>query len=265
MAIRYDKKLNAEIKRVIANYNAKVRRLEKNTSLMSIPDPITKKELKESVTRRKDLYRKLNELKTFSKRGMEQNITLKSGVNISKYDYLKLKKESARLKRKLTYEIKRYTETSPRVFGKLQSTTFAKTGDSAYLTALSRRQALNKDLSRLTGEELARYGNLLKRMSETAEYYENIFKNNYLKMLTDLGYYYGYDDERLEELKTKIGNLPPDKFYKLFREEKAIGAITDYYPQLNNEAFNPDDVRDDVFELYDNIYDNLDEILKDYA
>lgn len=266
MAIRYDKVLNKEISRVLNNYNAKVRRLERNTSLMSIPDTITKRELKASVNKRRDLQRKLNELKAFSKRGMEQNIKLKSGVNISKYDYYKLKKESKRLKLKLNAEIKRYTETYPKVLGKRQAVTFARTADSAYLTAISKRESLNKDISKLSAEELTKYGNLLQRIGESSEYYETLFKNKYLDILTDLGYFYKYDNQKLEELKKRISALPPDEFYRLFREDKAINAVMDYYHTNDDSSFiDPELVKEDVYNLYDNIYDNLDEILKDYA
>ena len=61
--------------------------------------------------------------------------------------------------------------------------------------------------------------------------------------------------------------LKPNKFLKLFKEDKSIRAILDYYPVVTNSfnAINPDDIKEDVMNLYDALYDNLDDILKDYA
>ena len=56
-------------------------------------------------------------------------------------------------------------------------------------------------------------------------------------------------------------------FLKLFKEDKSIRAILDYYPVVTNSfnAINPDDIKEDVINLYDNLIDNIDEIIQDYA
>ena len=59
----------------------------------------------------------------------------------------------------------------------------------------------------------------------------------------------------------------PEIFLKLFKEDKSIRAILDYYPAItqNFSAINPDDIKEDVTNLYDNLIDNIDEIIQDYA
>ena len=54
--------------------------------------------------------------------------------------------------------------------------------------------------------------------------------------------------------------------YKLFKEDKSIRAILDYYPIVTNSfnAINPDDIKEDVVNLYDNLIDNIDDIIKYY-
>ena len=95
---------------------------------------------------------------------------------------------------------------------------------------------------------------------------KSVFKENYFEMLTDLAYYFNYDNEKLELLKKKLMNLDPNDFLKLFKEDKSIRAILDYYPMVTNtfNAINPDDIKDDVTGLYDNLINNIDEIIKDY-
>ena len=74
MAIRYDQKLNNEIRRIVNNYNAKIRRLNKREDLTLPPlfDRQALKSMKQSTKSRADLRRKLKNLQEFSKRGGEQ-------------------------------------------------------------------------------------------------------------------------------------------------------------------------------------------------
>ena len=270
MAIRYDKKLNQEINKVIKNFNQKITRLEKMEKDLILPEKITKKDLKENYYTRTDLRRKLKELKRYSNRGVEETVTTKGGVTLSKYELQNIQIESRRIKSNLTREIKKLKVTAPKVFGKEQAMTFAQMGDQYYLNLQARRNALNKGkITELSKEQLQQYNQLLKKTRKNKEYYNNLFKENYQNMLTDLGYFYGYDNKKLNDLKEKINKLDSDKFLKLFREEKSIQAILDYYPNIKvkagKNAINPDDIKEDVTVLYDALIDNIDNILKDYA
>ena len=269
MAIRYDKKLNQEINKVVKNFNQKIARLEKTEKDLILPEKITKKELKENYYTRTDLRRKLRELKRYSSRGIEETITTSGGVTVSKYELKNLQIESRRIKANLTREIKRLEVTTPKVFGKEQATTFSQMGDQYFLNLQARRKALEKGkITNLSKEQLQQYNKLLQKTRRNKEYYNNVFKENYQNMLTDLGYFYGYDNQKLNELKEKINKLESDKFLKLFREEKSIQAILDYYPNIKvkagKNAINPDDIKEDVTVLYDALIDNIDNILKDY-
>lgn len=266
MAIRYDKKLESEINRVIRNFNSKINRLTKVQNDLILPDKITKKTLKENYYTRKDLQRKLNELKRYSTKGIEKTIETKAGLKLSEYELINLKKESARIKRNLTREIKNLRTTKPKVFGKIQNATFAQMGDTMYLNLLARREALEKDINTLTKEEYERYKKLVLKTAKNKEYMNNIFKENYRKMLTDLGYYYNYDKEKMKVLEGKLNKLSPNEFLKLFQNDKSIKAIIDYYPIITDtlSSINPKDIQDDVKVLYDNLIDNIDDILENY-
>lgn len=271
MAIRYDKKLNSEINKVIRNFNQKVTRLEKQGREL-LPSKISKKELKAESLTRSDLRRRLKELEKFGKRGAEQIIETKSGVRVTRYELENLKRENARIKRQLTREIKRLETSNPRVFGKLQTGTFAQMGDSYYLNLQTKRKALDKQIDKLNFEEYERLKKLVKKTGDMQTYMQITFKENYYKMLTDMAYYYGYNDtkensEKLNELKDKLFALSPQKFLKLFREDKSIEAILFYYPIStgNVKGIKPPDVQEDVRALYDNLIDNIDDILNTNA
>lgn len=272
MAIRYDKKLNQEINKTIRNFNQKIARLEKTERDLILPSKITKKELKESVYNRQDLRRKLKELQRYSTRGIEETIETTGGVKISRYELGNIQREARRVKSSLTREINKLKSTSPKVLGKTQARTFAQMGDQYFLNLQARRKALEKgDIKTLTGEQLKQYKTLLAKTSRNKNYYNNIFKENYLQMLTDLGYYY-IGNDKTNELKEKLLKLDSEKFLKLFREDKAIQSILYYYPTVVNKFddnkgmyINPSDLQDDVEDLYNALIENIDEILKDYA
>ena len=266
MAIRYDKKLNQEINRTIRNFNQKIARLEKQEKEL-LPTKISKKELKNSVYNRNELKRKLKELQRFSQRGAEEIMTTKTGVRMTKYEYNELKRESARVKRMVTRNITNMKINAPTIFGKKQIATFAQMGDKDYLNMLSRRKALEKNILKLNKEELERYKKLVLKTGKNQQYMNNVFKENYAKMITDLGYFVGYDSDKLDLLKQKFMTLEPNKFLKLFKNEKSISAIMDYYPMATHSiiGISPDDIREDVTGLYDTLIDNIDEIMKDYV
>lgn len=266
MAIRYDKKLNREINRTIKNFNQKIARLEKEQRSL-LPSKITKKQLKESVYTRNELQRKLRELKRFSQRGAEDIVQTSGGVRLTRYELNEIKRENARVKRNVTREINRLKIEKPKVFGKKQTSTYSEMGDTDYLNLLARRKALEKDVNRLTREEYERFKKLVAKTGKNQQYMNNIFKENYFDMLTKTAYFFEYDSSKLELLKSKMMSLDSNKFLKLFKEDKSVRAILDYYPVATKTitAINPADIKEDVKILYDNLIDNIDEILKDYA
>ena len=266
MAIRYDKKLNQEINRTIKNFNQKIARLEKQEREL-LPNKISKKDLKSNVYTRTELQRKLKELQRFSTRGAEDVITTSGGVRLTKYELNEIKRENARVKRNITREINRLRVEKPKIFGKKQTSTFSEMGDTDYLNLVARRKALEKDINKLSREEFERFTKLVEKTGKNQAYMNNVFKENYFEMLTDLAYYFDYDTDKLNLLRQKLMNLKPNDFLKLFKEDKSIRAILDYCPIVTNSlnAISPDDIKEDVINLYDNLINNIDMIIQDYA
>lgn len=266
MAIRYDKKLNQEINRTIKNFNQKIARLEKQEREL-LPTKISKKDLKSNVYTRTELQRKLKELQRFSTRGAEDIITTSGGVRLTKYELNEIKRENARVKRNITREINRLKTDKPKIFGKKQTSTFSEMGDTDYLNLVARRKALEKDINKLSREEFERFTKLVEKTGKNQAYMNSVFKENYFEMLTDLAYYFDYDTDKLNLLRQKLMNLKPNDFLKLFKEDKSVRAILDYYPVVtkNFNAINPDDIKEDVVNLYDSLIDNIDDIIKDYV
>ena len=185
MAIRYDKKLNQEINRTIKNFNQKIARLEKQDREL-LPSKITKKDLKSGVYTRTELRRKLKELQRFGTRGAEDIIETSGGARLTRYNYQNIKRENTRIKQHLTREINRLRVEKPKIFGKTQTSTFSEMGDTDYLNLVARRKALEKDINKLSRDELERFTKLIEKTGRNQQYMNSIFKQNYFDMLTDL-------------------------------------------------------------------------------
>ena len=266
MAIRYDKKLNQEINRVIRNYNQKIRRIEKYDDSFNylLPEKITKQNLKQNVYTRNELRRKLNELKRFSNRGAEQSMQLAGGYILSRYEFENLKREKARVQRNLSREIKRLETEKPTVYGKSQVTTFAQMGDSYYLSNVGRKKAINIDFKKLGKEEFEKFKETVYRIGRNQEYENSLFRDNYKKMLFDLAYYTNYDPEKIKYLESKLDKLNNKQFYKLFNTEKGIKAITEYYLLITGKKMkrlDPSVIKPDVWQNYDNLIESIDQII----
>lgn len=264
MPIRYDKNLNKEIARVVKNFNQKISRLEKQNREM-LPQKVTVKEIKQGLTNKRDLNVRLRELRQFSQKGQENIITTSGGVTLSRYELTKLRNMQKRLKSRTYRQLKSREITKPTILGKEQARTFAEMGDDYYSKLLGRKQKLSRNISKLSPEELQDYINFLNRNTFNYSTKQQIFMENYFDMLSDLAYYIDYDAGKIEKLKDKLMRLRPDIFYKLFDREQAIKSILYYYTDQAKLTINPEYIKDDVTMLYDNLIDNIDEIIKQYA
>lgn len=263
--VRYTKKLNLDIYNTLRRYNNKIDRLRRKQADYILPQKVTKEDLMESSYTTKELRRQLTNLDRFTRRGAEVSYTTSGGYSISKYEYDYLRREQRRVKRKLDKEIERYQTSAPTVFGKSQGFTFAQMGDSTYLNLKARRTSLEKDISQMTKQELLQYRKVLYKLGKNRNYLAEGFRDNYLEILTDLGYFTGYDGEKLKLLKEKLKSLDPESFYRLYENEKSIKVIRDYYPLFTDfTGKSSDSYVEDIHNLYDELINNIDDIIAPY-
>lgn len=262
MAIRYDKKLNAEIRKQVNNFNAKIRYYEKQGKLL-LPEKVSISDIKDTSYTRQDIRRKLNRLKRLNKKSVEL-VTSKGGVTSTIYEKRNLEIEFMRASRKINNKIKKFKQTRVRSFGKNEDVTIAEMFGEEMQNVMSKRQILNENkISNLNLKERERLKRLLTRINN--QQISPTFKNNYIDALTSTGYFYDYDTDKLKTIEDKLDKLTDEDFTSLFSSDVGIKSILDYYKLLKMQSgFNPSDAKDDVKQVYDAIYDNIDDILKNY-
>lgn len=262
MAIRYNKQLNASINSIVRNYNAKIKRLEKAEEELYLPELTSVKEVKESVTNRKELNRMLKDLQRYSERGMEKTIRFASGLEMSKYQSETLKRNLRIAKAKTTREINQFTSSPIKVFGISQNTPHEY--DESYLNLKAQREKLNKNISTLNKKELERLQSNIEDVLYSEER-ELQYKENWIDMIDKLSYYGEIDKEKKEEIIERVKKISASNFTKLYRNEKSIKAIQELYKDLvRNKSMVDEEITNDIQDVLSNFYSNLDIILKDY-
>ena len=262
MAIRYDTKLKNKMSRIVRNYNAKIKRLSGKG--YDLPSKIAVRTLKSTTRNRADLNRKLRNLQEFTKRGGEKNITVK-GREIPQYKYKQIQRYRSLISRRLTAREEFNKTTRPTYEGKEERyTLYEQFNEETRNIEAQRKMLLDVDYLDYSGTELTEYLDKLESNARTVNLSE--WQKNYADMLLESGYVYNIPHAKLHDLREKVLDLSPAQFDKLFKTESTIKQILYYYNQINelgvDVAF--ENMESDVVSIYESLFENIDDILKDY-
>ena len=266
MAYRISKDSEAELKRAVSKFNSKIKRLESVDREIDIPEKANITAIKDRVTNKWELNREIDKLERFTKRNAEELIQNKTGVVLSRWEFENLQREQKRLSARLTREIERYGKIIPKEFGESQAVSYAKMGDGKLENLKSKREfLLNKKLSKMNHTELK---SLIGKINSLNANYRSTkketFYNNYLDgTLINLGYYIDYDTEKLNYIREKLGELTPDQFVKAYNEELSLKYLQERNTEVPQESDTPID-DGDVTPVLDELYKNIDKIVKNY-
>ena len=266
MAYRISASAEKDLKRAINNFNAKVKRLENVDKEIDIPEKESITAIKDRITNKWELNREIDRLERFTKRNAEELIKNKSGVVLSKWEYENLQREQKRLSARLQREIERYGSIKPKEFGKTQTATYAQMGDEKLSNLKARQRAIsNKSLSKINREQLKSLQALINKTNANYRKDKAVFYENYLDgTLINLGYYVGYDTEKLEYIKKKLNELTPDQFIKAFNTDVSLKDIQDRYVLSHEDGITPEILEGDVTPVLDELYKNIDKIVESY-
>ena len=147
-------------------------------------------------------------------------------------------------------------------------------GDDKYQNLVARQRAIsNKKLSKINVKQFKRLTELINRTN--ANYRSSkkqIFYNNFLDgTLLNLGYTIGYDKEKLEAIRERLGELTPDQFIRAFNSELSLRYIQEKNnsPDKDEEELGMseeevEELKDDLTPVLDEVYNNLDKIVDTY-
>lgn len=217
--IRWSQSDEAELKRVVKNFNAKLSRLEKKDpkNANSLPERVSAANLKDMITTRQDLNRELNALRRFSERGAEELVDIPDNYyneKITKWQRTDMNRRAAIVNR--NREIRRDqlfgTEATSR--GQSLKYSVAETMSEEEKAALQPINVFTKYQSRA---DLQQKHRTLKKQSQVA-YWKNrdeALREGYIKALRQgLG-----SSAAVEEVIEHIRDLDIDDFRKTFNSD----------------------------------------------
>lgn len=265
MAYNISKNSERELKKAINKFNSKIKRLEKVDREIDIPEKANIEAIKERVTSKWDLNREINMLERFSKRNAEELVKNKSGVVMSRWKFENIQREQKRLNSRLLREIENYGKTVPTSFGKKAPVSLAQMGDGRLSNLTSRRKSLSGSISKMSKADLE---DLVSNINKTAAIYRRdkaVFYDSYLDgTLLNLSYETGYDREKIKYIREKLSELTPSQFIKAFNTEAGLKDIQDKYIISKEKGVKIEDISEDVNNILDELYNNIDQIVADY-
>ena len=267
MAYKISKDSEAELRKAISKFNSKIKRLESVDREIDIPEKANITAIKERVSNKWELNREIDKLERFTQRNAEELIQNKAGVVLSRWEYENLQREQRRLTARLTREIERYGKITPKTFGVKQDVSYSQMGDERLSNLKARKQAISKKSILKSNKDQLR--NLQTLINKTNANYKSTkkltFYDNYIEgTMMNLGYFVGYDEEKLNYIKSKLSELSPEQFNKAFQEEESLRDFQQRYWIMHEEGVSPDKLGEEVIPLLDNLYENIDKILADY-
>lgn len=265
MAYTISKSSAKELQKAINKFNAKIKRLETVDREISIPQKENITAIKERVSSKWDLNREIDRLERFTKRNAEELIQNKKGVVLSRWEFENIQKEQRRLSARLSRDIERYGKLEAKEYGKGTGETYSLMGDEKLSNLRARKRALSgKSVMKLDKEALSSLETIINKTAAIYRKDKEIFYNNFLDgTMLNLGYYVGYDAEKIDYIRKKLSELSPNQFSKAFEQEQSLKDLQFKYNQ-SHEDIPPEILADDVNAILDKVYENIDKIIEDY-
>lgn len=269
MAYKIGKDSEKELIKAVRNFNSKIRRLEKSSKDLNLPEKASIKIIKERVYDKRSLNREIDKLQTFTLRGMEETLEIESGLKMTRYEYENLKREQKRLSAKLYRTQRKLGEITQTIGGKELHYKVKEMGREDLSNIKAKRKTLKSfNLSKLNKQDLTDLRNQINEILRRERYDESIFVDNFTnQMILNLGYWAGVDDKKLNNIREKLSGLSEKQFMKLYNTEEYVRAIKDYYNEVNKKNVTEEQMMknmDKVKELYDNLNKSIDKIVADY-
>lgn len=253
MAIRFDRAYNAEIRKVVKNFNQKRNRAIKR-GFKNLPDPLTVSELKSRYTTRKELNRDLNRYRRFiqQKDDALKTVETSGGAKAIKWEYDFLKRNLKAAKAFYDREIRNARNLdTPLLYAQ-----------SEYINNLkAKRSQLDLELSELTQPQFRAFRATIN------EYLANNYNNtqNYrgwMNEVENIMRYLGYDNKSINRFFEGFDQLSPQEFLTMYRQSNLISRIYELYIPSRSGDFRLSTTEEDAKELIDSFMERKKEMIK---
>ena len=217
--IRWSAADDAELKRVVKNFNAKLTRLANKDpqNKSALPERVSAAQLKDLIETRQDLNRELNALRRFSERGAEELVDVPDNdynLKITKWQKKEMTRREVIVNQKRKRQLERVADIDMTSRGKSlgykkgeigmgKAERIALDPVKAFTPSQNRRD-LNKRFRQLRKESISTYWD--KR--------NEIMRTNYIQEIER-----NFPESMVKDIIEKIQNMDFDEFRKIFEAE----------------------------------------------
>ena len=253
MAIRFDKAYNAEIRRVVRNFNQKRNRAIKR-GYRYLPPKMTVSELKSRYTSRSQLNRDLNALKRFNREGDKalKVVETSGGAKAIKWEYDYLKRNLKYAKEFYDREI----EDAARL------DTPMMVAKSEYINNLkSKRDYLNLELTELSQSQFRTFRNTINEYLYANERNMSGYRN-WMNEVELIMRNLGYDNKTINKFFEGFNELTPRQFLTMYRQSQLVSRIYELYIPTKDRSFKLSTTEEDAKDLINTFMVEKDEMIK---
>ena len=253
MAIRFDPAYNAEIRRVVRNFNQKRNRAIKR-GYRYLPPKMTVSELKSRYTSRSQLNRDLNALKRFNREGDKalKVVETSGGAKAIKWEYDYLKRNLQYAKEFYDREI----EDAARL------DTPMMVAKSEYINNLkSKRDYLNLELSELSQSQFRTFRNTINEYLYANERNMSGYRN-WMNEVELIMRNLGYDNKTINKFFEGFNELSPRQFLTMYRQSQIVSRIYELYIPTRDHSFRLSTTEEDAKDLINTFMVEKDEMIK---
>ena len=279
MAVNVSSELRATIRKMVASYNRKISYYDKK-GYTNLPLKASTRTIAE-LGSKKAINRELKLLGSFGKKSVEKILINNKLVTSFEKAYFNSRVSASKLA--LKGRIKEIASTEFKIAGKGAGFTYADRFNLLYgdidkglkngrirndklISNMRKYEKIStttfKDYINMSDEEKESFMNLLTRAENP--YVNPKLKQSFIDSLNDLGYAYGIDKEKLALIEKKLKGLSNEEFERIFTQDLAMQKMFDYYYLMKMQlGVNSFDNQGEVNDLFDTLYDNIDEIVKE--
>lgn len=229
MAIRWNSQLKAELRAAVKSFNAKIRRLQnKGVTAALLPDMISSKEIQRGITSRRDLERRLSQLRDFTSAGVVERS--EGGVLGTNQLFLYRVGEANKAINQIKQEYERI-EAIPTRYPMMKSEYQANLD--------AKMEYLARDIRKLDVRQLNIFNrNLLTYEQKTIK--DENFYNNFAKMIMFNAYQAGLPAELTSRILDKFDKFTPAELLEMYATEPTFNAVKEMYERGKKEGYQKD-------------------------
>lgn len=248
MAIHFDADYNAEIKRIVYNFNRKRNRAIKR-GFRNVPDKQYVSELKSRYDTREDLNRELSNLEMYNKMGSAVNEVIETlgGGRLTQYEMNYLKSNLASTKAFFDRQIKEAKDL-------FESDTNSIARREYLFNLQEKRKFLELDIDYLDQSAIKTFQKY-ERQAQTYNLDRARKYRSFLAIVDQAMSMVGFSNQAKDTFFSKFNELTPAEFVKLYQRSNLLQRVYELY--VSKDQLSTDD--DDATRILSLLIERIDE------